>query len=295
MNSPDEFYLRLSTQLSSPQIIPSKYRASVAILLRDPTGDNTEPFLPEVLFIQRAANQTDRWSAHIAFPGGRRDPTDSSDYDTALRETFEEVGLRLNDDKLYKYVGRLDDRPINHKGTYIMSAFIFRQLPPKLDPREKNKLESRQESLVIHPSQLQSNEVNCVFWTSLRYLHYKSPAVTYHLYTQSRLTEINSLMDRLKFTCIEFIGFSVLRMPAADILNETIALDRVNADKQRLEAPHVFLWGLTLAAVGDVLEATGAGYRRIDRPKALPQSKLLGGIIWLLVEIWCFIQNILSR
>ena len=67
----------------------------------------------------------------------------------------------------------------------------------------------------------------------------------------------------------------------------------MNADKQRLQAPHVFLWGLTLAAVGDVIESMNYGYSRIDRPLALPKNRILGGIIWLLIEIQHFIMRVL--
>ena len=50
---------------------------------------------PEILFIRRAARQGDRWTGHIAFPGGKRDPNDASDCAAAERETLEEVGLDL--------------------------------------------------------------------------------------------------------------------------------------------------------------------------------------------------------
>ncbi|KAL9593034.1 MAG: hypothetical protein Q9219_007692, partial [cf. Caloplaca sp. 3 TL-2023] len=50
---------------------------------------------PEVLFIKRAAREGDRWTSHIAFPGGRRDPGDKDDEETSIRETKEEIGLDL--------------------------------------------------------------------------------------------------------------------------------------------------------------------------------------------------------
>lgn len=46
---------------------------------------------PELLFIKRTARVGDRWSAHVAFPGGRQEPEDESTLYTAMRETFEEV------------------------------------------------------------------------------------------------------------------------------------------------------------------------------------------------------------
>ena len=69
------------------------YEAAVALILRE-TGDGAL----ELLFIERAARNGDPWSGQVAFPGGRRDPSDGSLEDTAVRETREEVGLDLRRD-----------------------------------------------------------------------------------------------------------------------------------------------------------------------------------------------------
>lgn len=45
-----------------------------------------------VLFTQRAAHLNDH-AGQISFPGGRAEPTDTGPVATALRETFEEIGL----------------------------------------------------------------------------------------------------------------------------------------------------------------------------------------------------------
>jgi len=49
----------------------------------------------EALFIHRAERPNDPWSGQIAFPGGRREPSDSDLQATAVRETYEEVGVDL--------------------------------------------------------------------------------------------------------------------------------------------------------------------------------------------------------
>jgi 8-oxo-dGTP pyrophosphatase MutT (NUDIX family) len=59
-----------------------------------------------VLLIRRAERVGDPWSGHMALPGGRRDPQDHDLIATAVRETFEEVGLRLDRADL---LGGLDD------------------------------------------------------------------------------------------------------------------------------------------------------------------------------------------
>jgi hypothetical protein len=109
-----------------------KKRASVAVIIRlQPTYDHwpssetlpardLESFFaqdwvqhgdPEVLFIKRAARKGDRWTSHIAFPGGRRDPEDADDRAAAIRETAEEVGIDLSEGNAIA-VGNLPQRVV---------------------------------------------------------------------------------------------------------------------------------------------------------------------------------------
>lgn len=67
---------------------------------------------PEILYIKRATRNTDRWSAQVAFPGGRQEPDDEDSKYTAMRETWEEVGIDLAEKKEFMDIGRLDDREI---------------------------------------------------------------------------------------------------------------------------------------------------------------------------------------
>jgi 8-oxo-dGTP pyrophosphatase MutT (NUDIX family) len=59
-----------------------------------------------VLLIRRAERAGDPWSGHMALTGGRREAEDPDLVATALRETFEEVGLQLARADL---LGGLDD------------------------------------------------------------------------------------------------------------------------------------------------------------------------------------------
>lgn len=56
--------------------------------------------------LRRAEREGDRWSGHLAFPGGRWDSGDPDLAATARRETAEEVGVVLNP---RSQVGILDD------------------------------------------------------------------------------------------------------------------------------------------------------------------------------------------
>ncbi|HEX7675363.1 MAG TPA: CoA pyrophosphatase [Bdellovibrio sp.] len=107
--------------------------ACVSIILRGPI-DNLE-----VGFIQRAANEDDRWSGHLAFPGGKKEDTDFSDLGAALRETFEEIGVDLLPEE---NMGRLNDVQARKQGSlleFYIRPFVFyteREFTVKLDPGE---------------------------------------------------------------------------------------------------------------------------------------------------------------
>lgn len=94
-------------------------RAAVAIVFRMGADDE-----PEVFFIQRAERESDPWSGHIAFPGGREEKEDETLADTAIRETFEETGVDLGDAEL---VAALDDLHPQHVRlpAVVVRPFVF--------------------------------------------------------------------------------------------------------------------------------------------------------------------------
>lgn len=79
---------------------------------------------PEILFIKRASRVGDRWTGHVALPGGRRDPGDVDDKAAAIRETWEEVGLDIStDDSIY--VSNLPERVIATSWGNVPYVTIF--------------------------------------------------------------------------------------------------------------------------------------------------------------------------
>lgn len=64
-------------------------RAAVALVLRRNLSE------AEMLVIKRSVSERDHWSGHLALPGGRVEKDDASLLATAVRETFEEVGIDL--------------------------------------------------------------------------------------------------------------------------------------------------------------------------------------------------------
>lgn len=55
----------------------------------------------KILFIRRRIDESDPWSGHIAFPGGRRSGKDENLIHVVYREVLEEVGLKLYRDAIF--------------------------------------------------------------------------------------------------------------------------------------------------------------------------------------------------
>jgi len=78
----------------------------------------------EALFIRRAERAGDPWSGHIGLPGGRREGADAGLLDTAIRETLEEIGVKLTRASL---LGALDDLEptMPTKPPLLIRPFVF--------------------------------------------------------------------------------------------------------------------------------------------------------------------------
>ena len=105
---------------------PDIARAAVAIILRE-TSSVTEMFM-----IRRSKREGDPWSGHMGFPGGRQEPQDHSNFSCVLRETYEEIGLEL--ENFGSVIGELSDvntgwrsdRPEIYVTPYV---FLVAELP----------------------------------------------------------------------------------------------------------------------------------------------------------------------
>ncbi|ETI24147.1 hypothetical protein G647_03516 [Cladophialophora carrionii CBS 160.54] len=111
---------------------------------------------PELLFIKRAGRAGDRWSGHVALPGGKRDPEDEDDLAAAIRETREEIGLDLETADCL-HAGNLPERLVTTSWgrdvLMVLCPYIF-VLTGKNVP----------------PVQPQPTEVASIHWVSLRAL-----------------------------------------------------------------------------------------------------------------------------
>lgn len=105
----------------------NRTHAAVSVVLR--TGSELE-----LLLIKRAEAEGDPWSGHMALPGGRWSPSDPTLIDTAIRETVEETGLRLDTDGVN--LGRLEPLEPNTFRLPPISIFPFVfAVPPGVSAR----------------------------------------------------------------------------------------------------------------------------------------------------------------
>jgi len=149
-------FRRLSHALATrpPLLAPddgAPRRAAVAIVLRRTADD-----VVELLLIKRSEREDDPWSGHVALPGGRRDPSDVTLQDTAIRETREETGIDVTRDGIV--LGMLDE---------------LRPRTPTLPPMIVTPF----VAIVRHDVTIEtSDEVAVAFWVALASL--EDPSLT---------------------------------------------------------------------------------------------------------------------
>ena len=113
---------RVRRALAGPELPdrkPAGRHAAVALVLAGGAADL------HMCLIRRAEHEPDRWSGHMALPGGRVDARDQSIRAAAIRETREEVGLRLDG---APYLGPLGTMPVSSAGQptgMSLSSFVF--------------------------------------------------------------------------------------------------------------------------------------------------------------------------
>ncbi|GAA5913973.1 hypothetical protein JCM5296_006716 [Sporobolomyces johnsonii] len=190
----------------------------------------------EILYIKRATRTSDKWSGHVAFPGGRQEPEDESAEFTALRETWEEVGLDLAE-KEWISIGQLDDREITtslgKRLLMILSPFVFLHTSPHAPLPE-----------------LQETEVASAHWIPLDLLH--SPAARYgsvEIDIASRLAPRNRVARAALQMLVGKMYFKCILLP-----NDPVAVGQLQPDvPPGAELPDLRLWGLTLGMTLDLL------------------------------------------
>ena len=84
----------------------------------------------EILLLRRATVVGDPWSGHIALPGGRAEPTDTTLEATARRETLEETGIDLRDSRCTAELAPVTPQSAGAPAITI-APFVFRYDGPR--------------------------------------------------------------------------------------------------------------------------------------------------------------------
>ena len=111
---------RLLSQRNAVEIVKEgDYVHAAVMMVLKQSGRNYS-----MLFIKRQESERDPFSGHMAFPGGRMESVDKSKLETAVRETYEEVGINLNISG--RILGSVDDvNPNNPKARdYIVTPYL---------------------------------------------------------------------------------------------------------------------------------------------------------------------------
>lgn len=215
---------------------------------------------PEVLFIKRAGRAGDRWSGHVALPGGKRDPEDESDRAAAVRETREEVGLDLSATECLE-AGNLPERIVattfGRVPLMVLCPYIFLYTTKTTPP--------------LKPS---PDEVASVHWVPLRALLSPNLRTREYVNTASRMAKqggpvlqciLRLLVGRMMLSAVKLVpaesvyatsvpGF----IPAAGattfsgLAEGAFGIPASNTGLAHLQP--LMLWGLTLGVLADFLD-----------------------------------------
>ncbi|RHZ56465.1 hypothetical protein CDV55_102148 [Aspergillus turcosus] len=216
---------------------------------------------PEVLFIKRASRVGDRWTGHVALPGGKRDPEDTDDRAAAIREASEEVGLDLTTND-YVYIGNLPERVVTTSWgsvpLMVLCPFVF--------------LSTRSDSPTL---KLQPTEVASSHWVSLENLLSPSARTVEYVDLSQRFTKqggliarliCRSLMGSMEFTAIHLQPNETLKcnttpnpdtmasQPSPSIFQRWKTCCSTNCAASVDSTRPLLLWGLTLGILADFLD-----------------------------------------
>ncbi|KAI7354180.1 hypothetical protein KC354_g11243 [Hortaea werneckii] len=226
---------------------------------------------PEVLFIKRASRKGDRWTSHVALPGGKRDPEDADDQAAAIREAWEEVGLDVQAHAIA--CGNLPQRLVTthwgKKPLMVLCPYVFLLTTPH-----------------IPPLRLQPTEVAATHWVPLRSLQSPAQRTVAFEDVSSRLANqetgvkkwmLSLILGKMMFAAINLLPTESLHSaetPAPDtgvqlqdnrhvqepppfsifgLRNLFSQLTNTDPNPPKQDSP-LLLWGLTLGVISDFLD-----------------------------------------
>ncbi|KAI0032512.1 hypothetical protein K488DRAFT_15251, partial [Vararia minispora EC-137] len=211
---------------------------------------------PEILFLHRSnpgkSEAEVAGDSHVAFPGGRMEQDDEDGLFTAMRHTWEEIGIDLAEAD-YMTIGQLDDREITtslgKRLLMILSPFVFLQLTSHsrpVDPSPDTTLHwVPLASLLPSPSLALPHSISYPepIWSSV------------NIDTASRLAPRHSIA--LKLVMRVLVGSmqfpALVLVPPSEYGCADVKRPRAMEAGSGTRTPPLKLWGLTLGMTLDLL------------------------------------------
>lgn len=236
---------------------------------------------PEVLFIKRAARKGDKWTSHVALPGGRRDPEDADDCAAAVREAWEEVGIDLSEEFAVS-AGNLPQQVVSSGWGKVPYADrrSWGLMSPFADEGRRLMVLCPYVFLMtgheIPPLNLQPTEVASTHWVPLRALLSPRQRTFWYQDVSNRTSQQEFGMTRMFHKlAIGDMMFAAVRlipseskycssiaefMPQEEVHNEPYSFNHTapiistgHKPGSPVDKP-LLLWGLTLGVMGDFLD-----------------------------------------
>jgi 8-oxo-dGTP pyrophosphatase MutT (NUDIX family) len=162
--------IRSALTSRNPHIIDNRSAGLIHAAVLIPIFESNNGY--EVLFTERT-HKVEHHKGQISFPGGAVEPDDKDFEETALRESFEEVGLLQED---VQVLGRLDDE------LTVASSFIVHPFVGKIPhPYEFEVNENEVERIISVPLDLFFKENSDLHPDSVEFetFTYRGPAFRY--------------------------------------------------------------------------------------------------------------------
>ncbi|KAI8998439.1 NUDIX hydrolase domain-like protein [Gaertneriomyces semiglobifer] len=246
----------------------------------------------EILYIRRAVNERDKWSGHMAFPGGKAE-SNETDQQAVEREVLEELNLDLRSDG-FVCIGEIGDREVTPMGgrrpVMILSCFVYLQLLPYTPPLTPQPSEIASVhwipihfflSLARDPAQwvgIRFSMARILIWG--RHAQHMALGLTAHLK--------RGVEKVLGWWLGSYTPFGVLLPHENSDTHHRVALTKTGkktakeATGQSSEG-HLLLWGLTLSMTSEIVDL----YYPLDPPlKDLGRPRFSQWDIRVWVRVW---------
>ena len=141
---PFQLEMAFSARIQSIEAPATAKKSAVLVLIYEKNND------PHVLLIERVGYEKDPHSRQISFPGGKFEPDDITLENCALRECYEEVGVKPEQVHI---IGRMTHLyiPVSNFEVFPVLAFSNRPLVFIEQPTEVNLILETPLSLLLHP------------------------------------------------------------------------------------------------------------------------------------------------